>query len=90
MQPFARSLKDIVIWFSSQTSHNQSKLMRTVFPPNLYRLLHIFSIFQEKSTFKGLAFRRLVEFCDKEKQLAIIVENVKKVDEISKEWNLSV
>lgn len=55
-----------------------------------YSLLHIFSIFGSTSPFKGLTFRRLVEFCDKEHQLTIIVNNVKKVEEISKEWNLSV
>ena len=39
---------------------------------------------------KGLAFKKLVEFCNKEKQLTIIIDNVKKVEEISKEWNLSM
>lgn len=31
----------------------------------------------------------MAEFCDKENQLSIIVNNVNKVEEISKEWNLN-
>jgi hypothetical protein len=54
-----------------------------------YSLLHIFSIFGPKSSFKGLTFRRLVQFCDKENQLGIIINNVKNVETLSKEWNLS-
>ena len=53
-------------------------------------MLHIFSIFDEKSALKGVVFQRLFELCDRNDQLKIIVENVKKVEEISKEWNMSI
>jgi len=53
-------------------------------------VLHIFSIFDEKSAFKGLVFQRLFELCDKHGQLKIIVENLKKVEEISREWAMSL
>jgi hypothetical protein len=55
-----------------------------------YSVLHIFSIFDEKSALKGVVFQRLFELCDRNDQLKIIVENVKKVEEISGEWALSV
>ena len=56
----------------------------------MYRVLHIFSIFDEHSPLKGVVFQRLFELCDKNGQLKIIVENLKKVEEISKEWTMSL
>lgn len=56
----------------------------------LYRVLHIFSIFDEKSALKGVTFQKLFELCDKNDQIKIIVENLKKIEEISKEWDLSL
>jgi hypothetical protein len=53
-------------------------------------VLHIFSIFDERSGLKGVVFQRLFELCDKNGQLKIIVENLKKVEEISKEWAMSI
>lgn len=53
-------------------------------------VLHIFSIFDEKSALKGVVFQRLFEQCDRNHQLKIIVENVKKIEEISKDWNMSI
>lgn len=35
-------------------------------------------------------FQRLFELCDRNDQLKIIVENVKKVEEISREWGMSI
>jgi hypothetical protein len=55
-----------------------------------YSVLHIFSIFDEKSALKGVVFKRLFELCDRNDQLKIIVENVKKVEEISREWAMSI
>ena len=52
--------------------------------------MHIFSIFDEKSALKGVVFQRLFELCDRNDQIKIIVENLKKVEEISKEWNMSL
>ncbi len=57
---------------------------------NIYRVLHIFSIFDEKSGIKGIVFQRLFELCDRNDQLKIIVENVKNIEEISKDWELSL
>ena len=34
--------------------------------------------------------QRLFELCDKNGQLKIIVENLKKIEEISKDWAMSV
>jgi len=53
-------------------------------------VLHIFSIFDEKSALKGGVFQRLFELCDRNDQLKIIVENVKNIEEISKDWELSL
>jgi len=53
-------------------------------------VLHIFSIFDERSSLKGVVFQRLFELCDKNDQLKIIVENLKKIEEISAEWVMSV
>jgi hypothetical protein len=52
-------------------------------------VLHIFSIFDDKSPLKGIVFQRMFELCDKNGQLKIIVENLKKVEEISAEWQLT-
>lgn len=52
--------------------------------------MHIFSIFTEKSSLKGVVFQRLFQLCEKNDQLKIIIEQVKKVDEISKEWNMKI
>ena len=38
---------------------------------------------------KSLTFQRLFELCDKNGQLKIIVENLKKIEEISQDWKLS-
>lgn len=53
-------------------------------------VLHIFSIFEEKSALKGVVFQRLFELCDKNGQLKIIVENLKKIEEISRDWAMSL
>lgn len=52
-------------------------------------VLHIFSIFNERSALKGVCFQRLFELCDKNGQLKIIIENLKKIEEISSEWAMS-
>lgn len=39
---------------------------------------------------KALTFKRLFELCDKNNQLKIIVENLKKIEEISKDWKLTL
>lgn len=56
----------------------------------LYSVLHIFSIFHERCALKGVVFQRLFQLCDSNDQLKIIIEQVKKVEEISKEWNMTV
>lgn len=53
-------------------------------------VLHIFSIFDEKSALKGIVFQKLFELCDRNNQLKIIVENVKNVEEKSRDWALSL
>ena len=53
-------------------------------------VLHLFSIFDERSGLKGVLFQRLFELCDRNGQLKIVVENLKKVEEISREWALSL
>jgi hypothetical protein len=52
-------------------------------------VLHIFSIFNETSSLKGVVFQRLFQLCEKNDQIKIIVENLKKIEEISKEWAMS-
>jgi hypothetical protein len=39
---------------------------------------------------RGLLFQRMFELCHKEGQLSTIIDNVKKVDQISEEWQMSV
>jgi hypothetical protein len=53
-------------------------------------VLHIFSIFNEFSALKGVVFLRLFKLCEKNDQLKIIVENLKKIEEISKDWAMSI
>ncbi len=54
---------------------------------NTLLVLHIFSIFDKKSGIKGIVFQRLFELCERNDQLKIIVEIVKNIEEISKDWN---
>lgn len=39
---------------------------------------------------KALTFKRLFQLCDANNQLKIIVENLKKIEELSKDWKLSL
>jgi Ca2+-transporting ATPase len=41
-------------------------------------VLHLFSIFDERSALKGVLFQRLFEICERNGQLKIVVENLKK------------
>ena len=52
--------------------------------------MHIFSIFGETCALKGVVFLRLFKLCERNDQLKIIIENVKKIEEISKDWAMSV
>ena len=56
----------------------------------LYRILHIYSIFNEHSSMKALSFQKLFDVCDKNNQLKIIVDNLKNIESISREWNLDI
>lgn len=39
---------------------------------------------------KSAAFQRLADTCDKNNQVKIIVENLKNIDNISRDWNLDI
>ena len=39
---------------------------------------------------KAVTFKRLFELCDRNDQLKIIVENLKNIESIAKEWKLSL
>jgi hypothetical protein len=39
---------------------------------------------------KGVVFERLFTLCEKNGQIKIIIENLKNIEDISKEWALSV
>jgi hypothetical protein len=56
----------------------------------LYRVLHIYCIFDEKSSSKAIAFQRLFEICDKNGQLKIINENLANIEQLSKEWKMKL
>jgi hypothetical protein len=53
-------------------------------------MLHIFSIFDEKSALKGIVFDRMLNLCELNRQLKIIVDNVKNIEEISHDWAMTV
>jgi hypothetical protein len=53
-------------------------------------VLHIFSIFNETSPLKGVVFLRLFKLCDRNDQIKIVIENLKKIEDISKDWAMSV
>jgi hypothetical protein len=55
-----------------------------------YRLLYVFSSLDEKSGAKGVVFTRMFELCHKGGHLNIIINNVQKIEEISKDWSLSI
>jgi len=55
-----------------------------------FRMLHIYSVFNEKSQFRAVAIQRLFELCDKNDQITIVIENLKKIEEISNDWELSI
>jgi hypothetical protein len=59
-------------------------------PVKVNSVLHLFSIFDERSALKGVLFQRLFEICERNGQLKIVVENLKKVEEISRDWALSL
>eukprot|EP00347_Sterkiella_histriomuscorum_P023152 403335751 len=59
-------------------------------PVKVNSILLIYSIFSETSAMKSISFQRLFELCDRNNQLKIIVDNLKNIESISKEWKLSL